>query len=155
MLTVYVRCYKLSQLLSYKRVYQLNDHVSALRILTTQVHEQGITLKKLTEESRNDSRSMKIVTFVATIYLPANLIAVSFILLYHQKIVRNQAADGLHCGQQIFSTPLIQLPTVNASPKILSVHSGIWIYIICTILLSIITLFATRMAGRRKIFLRF
>ena len=50
MLTPYFRYYKLSQLLSYKRVDQLNDHVSALRMLTTQAHDQSITLKKVDRE---------------------------------------------------------------------------------------------------------
>lgn len=120
----------LSQLLSYKNMDLLNDQVFALRTLTAQVHGQSIMLRMLTEKSGLESRTMTIVTVIATIYLPANLIA------------------------QIFSTPLVQFPKVDISPKVLSVQRGMWIYVTSSIFLAALTLLAINVVGRWKKSLR-
>jgi hypothetical protein len=52
-------------------------HGNVLTGLATQSNAQGDQLKQLANVAVNDSRSMKIVTFIATLYLPANLLAVS------------------------------------------------------------------------------
>ena len=67
---------QLTQLLSYRRADILNAHAKALRGLTATSTAQSASLRDLTEKTRMDSRCMRILTFIALIYLPANLIAV-------------------------------------------------------------------------------
>lgn len=64
------------QLLSYRRADILNSHAEALRGLTATSTAQSASLRDLTEKTRMDSRCMRILTFIALMYLPANLIAV-------------------------------------------------------------------------------
>lgn len=66
----------LIQLLSYRRADILNAHAEALRGLTATSTAQSASLRDLTEKTRTDSRCMRILTFIALIYLPASLIAV-------------------------------------------------------------------------------
>ena len=44
--------------------------------LATASNEENETIARLTEEGRRDSRSLKVLTFVAMLYLPATLMAV-------------------------------------------------------------------------------
>ena len=67
---------QLIQLLSYRRADTLNAHAKALRGLTATSTAQSASLRDLTEKTRMDSRCMRILTFIALLYLPANLIAV-------------------------------------------------------------------------------
>ena len=53
-------------------------HHSALvtNRLATASNEKNETIARLTEEARRESRSLKVLTFVAMLYLPATLMAV-------------------------------------------------------------------------------
>ena len=53
-----------------------NAHVAALRDLTAASNSQGDHLQALTQKMHKDSRFVRILTFVALVYLPASLIAV-------------------------------------------------------------------------------
>jgi hypothetical protein len=67
------------KLLEYRRSDQLNAHTIALREMTAEANLLSRRLEALSEDSRTDTRSMKILTFMASGFLPANLIAVSLI----------------------------------------------------------------------------
>ncbi|KAL9072589.1 MAG: hypothetical protein Q9161_003447 [Pseudevernia consocians] len=71
-----IQILQLIQLLSYRRADTLNAHAKALRGLTATSTAQSASLRDLTEKTRMDSRCMRILTFIALLYLPANLIAV-------------------------------------------------------------------------------
>lgn len=58
-----------------------NDHVihrhgEALNQLASQMNRETMMMNNLSEKMQRDSRSMRILTSVALIYLPASLIAV-------------------------------------------------------------------------------
>ncbi len=54
-----------------------NAHTAALRSMARAANAQSDSLREMTEKTNRDSRSVKILTFVAMMYLPASLIAVS------------------------------------------------------------------------------
>lgn len=54
---------------------QHNSHV--LTELGQAAKQENAAIMKLTEKGRRDSRSTKILTFIAMLYLPASLVAVS------------------------------------------------------------------------------
>lgn len=68
---------QLSNLLNHRKADLLTTQAHVLAGLGAQSITQGDQIKRLAEISHKDSRSMKIVTFIATFYLPANLVAVS------------------------------------------------------------------------------
>ncbi|KAK4218911.1 hypothetical protein QBC37DRAFT_478257 [Rhypophila decipiens] len=65
----------MSKLLEYRKSDQLNAQAGLLASLTAQANAQSHELRSLAYESRTDSRYTKILGFVATIYLPASLLA--------------------------------------------------------------------------------
>ena len=102
---------------------------------------QNETLRALIAESGKDSRSVKIVTFIATIYLPASLMAVSQVGVgspfstIHYKPFLTSCAVLL---QSIFSAGLIHLPQPT-DPNKLSVQGATWIYVLTSAILATIT----------------
>jgi hypothetical protein len=74
---------QLSNLLNHRKTDLLTTQAHVLAGLGAQSITQGDQIKRLAEVSHKDSRSMKIVTFIATFYLPANLVAVSCSPLLH------------------------------------------------------------------------
>ena len=71
---------QLSKLLSYRKADILNTHAEALRIVTAASNVQSTCLTDLAKKARQDSRSTRIITAIATVYLPASLLAVSSLL---------------------------------------------------------------------------
>ena len=55
----------------------MQKNTETLADLGRTAREDSAALKRLTEQTRRDSRSTKILTFVALLYLPASLVAVS------------------------------------------------------------------------------
>lgn len=68
---------QLSKLLDYRRADLLRAQTVALAQIGLQTNAQGTHLGNLAEEVRVDSRFTKKLTFIAIIYMPANLLAVS------------------------------------------------------------------------------
>ena len=54
----------------------IHETTVAMRRLSAKSSAESGIIATLTEEGRRDSRSMKILTFVAMLYLPATLLAV-------------------------------------------------------------------------------
>lgn len=69
---------QLIKLLDYRKADIQNTHVAALRSISIASNAQSDGLRALTEKTHKDSRSVKILTFIAMVYLPASLIAVSY-----------------------------------------------------------------------------
>ncbi|KIW34743.1 uncharacterized protein PV07_01501 [Cladophialophora immunda] len=70
----------LLKLLEYRKADLQTAHTVALRNMAQAANDQSNSLRQLTEQTNRDSRSVKILTFVAMMYLPASLIAVSTVL---------------------------------------------------------------------------
>lgn len=118
----------LSKLISHRRVDLLNENTLALRVLAGEANKQSHALRTLAEKSGNDSRVVRVVTFIATLYLPASLIA------------------------SIFSTGLIQLPEMEVQGGILAVQPSIWVYILSSAALTALTLAIAHGWTRRNSF---
>ena len=66
------------------RIMQATDQgiqasLSALQSIAAQTHQENMTLLKISQQGQNDSRTLKVLTIIATMYLPASLIAVSIV----------------------------------------------------------------------------
>jgi Mg2+ and Co2+ transporter CorA len=49
----------------------------ALQSIAAQNHQENIILSKVAQQGQDDSRTLKVLTIIATMYLPASLVAVS------------------------------------------------------------------------------
>ena len=105
---------------------------------------QAETLKDLAEKTSKDSRSMKVVTFISMLYLPATLIAVSITVCSISFGL--QPLTLLTLLKAIFSTSLIQLPNValelpeKSTKRTVSIQRAMWIYALSSAVLTAITL---------------
>ncbi|KAM7186761.1 hypothetical protein V8F33_011604 [Rhypophila sp. PSN 637] len=123
----------MSKLLEHRKSDQLNAQAGLLASLTAQANAQSHELRSLAYESRTDSRYTKILGFVATIYLPASLLA------------------------SVFSTDLIQLPQLMASnasdsnEKILYVSQAMWLFVLVCVALTGAMLAGTFWWTRRRL----
>jgi hypothetical protein len=66
----------------------LSGLAQTLTVLGTEANTQTGHLRSLAEESKGEARSMSVLTLIATIYIPASLLAVSsdyptFLSLHH------------------------------------------------------------------------
>jgi Mg2+ and Co2+ transporter CorA len=55
----------------------MKDNLEALNYVASSSHRAQISLTDIARESQNDSTTIKVLTVIATIYLPASLLAVS------------------------------------------------------------------------------
>lgn len=69
---------QLQNLLTLRKTDVHNAHVKTLKDLASASNAQNDKLQVLTEEMHKDSRSVRILTFIALVYLPASLMAVSY-----------------------------------------------------------------------------
>lgn len=67
---------QLMKLLDYRKADALNAHAKGIENLVSASHLQNESLRILAEKTSYDSRLMRILTFIALIYLPATLLAV-------------------------------------------------------------------------------
>ena len=74
---------QLSQILSYRNEDMLVKSSDAMRQIALAAKAENELMSTLIGESRKDSRTVKILTYTALIYLPASLVAVSFVTLAH------------------------------------------------------------------------
>ena len=68
---------QLLKLMDYRKADIQNSYSKELRRLATAANAQGDSVRELTEETVRDSQSVKRLSFVAMMFLPANLMAVS------------------------------------------------------------------------------
>jgi len=68
-------------LLEYRKADISSDLTKTLTTLSAQGNTQTGHLRILAEESTAGSKSMSVLTVIATIYIPANLIAVSHLAI--------------------------------------------------------------------------
>jgi len=96
----------------------IRENVIALQAITFQSHKEGQVLGKIAQQSQKDSIALKGLTFIATIYLPAALVAT------------------------IFSSNLIQ--SVSDSTRQSSSHfvvaNQFWIFVVSTVGLTAVTI---------------
>jgi Mg2+ and Co2+ transporter CorA len=55
----------------------MRNNLDILQRTASQIHGDNATLTQLARQGHKDSRTLKILSIVATLYLPASLIAVS------------------------------------------------------------------------------
>jgi hypothetical protein len=53
--------------------------MNAVQRIAAQTHQENVTLAELSRKSRTDAKVLKLLTVIATMYLPATLTAVSAI----------------------------------------------------------------------------
>lgn len=125
--------------MDYRNDDTIKENGVIMASMATAANAQNQTLKVLAEKTQKDSRSMRIITFIAMAYLPATLIAV------RKSVVRiNETLDSMS-QQTLFSTSILQISSTgdSSSPTMLRVHKEIWIYVFATLVLTGITLVVT------------
>ncbi|KAF2806245.1 uncharacterized protein BDZ99DRAFT_523709 [Mytilinidion resinicola] len=107
----------LSKLLEYRKVDKMNGNTIVLTRMETVACSQRDHLKHILQKTGTESRLTKVLTFIATVYMPANLIAA------------------------IFSSDLVHVPSGPAEPDfgILHVRKAMWVYAVLSVTLSSIT----------------
>lgn len=68
---------KLLKLSDTRKIDMQNSHTEVLKNMAIASSAQGDSLRELAEKTHKDSRSIKTLTFIAMVYLPASLVAVS------------------------------------------------------------------------------
>jgi hypothetical protein len=71
------RAFQLAKLLDYRQFDLMNSNTASLARIGQLASSQRDHLKSILEESKADSSWTKVFSFIATMHLPANLIAVS------------------------------------------------------------------------------
>ena len=118
-------------------------------------------IRALLEGSVKDSKTLKTLTFIALIYLPANLIAVSLdhslrlqkeaycaeqnsICYYEWDEIFN-AKQSTSFIQGIFNSNLLSFNELNhnSSSQHLTISKGVWLYFVLSALLTMLTVGAT------------
>jgi hypothetical protein len=67
----------LLKILDYRHDENIRLNVSGTRELLVAAEQESTMLKDIAKRTQQDSRSMKIVTFIALVYLPGTFVAVS------------------------------------------------------------------------------
>jgi hypothetical protein len=93
----------------------------------------------LLAKAQKDSRTVKILTFVAMLYLPASLIAVSCV---SSVLMISDSDDNFHMRQTIFSSQLVQFSPAETTGAQQGFHlsNEFWVYPVFTFVLMVITL---------------
>lgn len=99
-----------------------------LQSIATATHNESENMRKLAENGKKDSDQIKALTLIATMYLPASLLAVSDIM----SVLSLSAINKL---QTIFSSNLIATRDFggNSGRSYFVVASQFWIYVVLTI----------------------
>ncbi|KAK5454370.1 hypothetical protein LTS15_006370 [Exophiala xenobiotica] len=88
----------LLKLLEYRKADLQTTQTVALRNMAQAANDQSNSLRQLTEQTNRDSRSVKILTFVAMMYLPASLIAVSIPILISTNFKQSHLLTSYYPG---------------------------------------------------------
>lgn len=68
---------QLLKILDYRHDENIRLNVSGTRELLVAAEQESNILKTIAKQTQQDSHSMKIVTFIALVYLPGTLVAAS------------------------------------------------------------------------------
>ena len=122
----------------------------ALECLSQAKARDNGNLARMTKETQKDSRTMRIVTVVALIYLPANVVLVRISYQYIPSMWNLLTPFS----KSFFSTELVSFqatePVADATSVFqMKVHSQVWIPIVLTLLLTTRTLAAVSIIDRR------
>jgi hypothetical protein len=55
----------------------IRENIVSLEAISLESHEESRVLRRIAQQTEKDSITLKTLTFIATVYLPASLIAVS------------------------------------------------------------------------------
>ncbi len=113
----------------------MQGNLNVMEKIAFESHEENVNLSQIADRNEKDSRMVKWMTLIATAYLPASLVAVSypFLLRCFNWMLR------LGPMKTIFSSSLIQLRQSNETSEHLIVASQFWIYVLVTVLLTGVT----------------
>ena len=104
------------------------------------------------QSTHEDSVALKSLTRVATIYLPATLIAVSALSRVEIRL-ESLFIDVLH--QTVFSSGLVQLESSGSNDGKGKTHfvivSEFWIYPVATVILTVLTFIFTLIIDKRRV----
>lgn len=141
---------QLSQILNYRNEDMLVKSNDALRKSGDAMREIALAAKAENElmsallgKSQRDSRTVKVLTYIALIYLPASLVAVSGLMPLPQgHHGQNLLTDGGFFIKEIFNSNLVQ--TINGNTettgaRLVLAHS-FWLYPCITLGLMVLTL---------------
>jgi hypothetical protein len=103
-------------------------------------------MKRLTQELHNDSKLIKILTFIAMLYTPASLMAVSTLLIFYTpcaitKQCNRASLTGLI--QTIFSSNLVRVVSNSqdaSDPVHMVLTSDFWKFPLLTVSLVVVTI---------------
>lgn len=104
----------------------MQSNLLTIRSTVSDSHRENATIAEIAKESRKYSEKLKALTFIATMYLPATLVAT------------------------IFSSTLIQWQAGDTSPdgsrgSHYTITSQFWIYVLTTLILMILTFIGARL----------
>jgi hypothetical protein len=115
----------------------MRDILRILVDLGISAKEENALLVRLSEQGQKDARFTKIIAFVALLYLPATLIAVSE---YNQ--LKNESLVDTTCLQSVFSSNLVQtVSTTDPAERTRMIAAPqFWTFPVLTIVLTMITI---------------
>lgn len=137
--------HKLFKILDHRNDAVLHNNGHSLRTLAEKSASQSSLMLSMAELARYDSRTMRIVSFIALIYLPVNLVSVS-----------GKSAGGKHRWdhrilamltrfhpQTFFSSNIVQLATRDIVNPVVELQKEVGLFVGVTVLLTVLTVAGT------------
>jgi len=104
----------------------MQSNLLMIRATVSDSHRENTTIAEIARESRKYSEGLKALTFIATMYLPATLVATIFSSTLIQWQAGDTRADG--SGESHYM-----------------ITSQFWIYVVSTLVLMILTFICARL----------
>lgn len=134
---------QLSQILDFRNEeetisssHTMRDMLKVLTDLGTSAQQESESLRMLSEQAQDDARFTKILTFIAMLYLPASLVAVS------SPSIRDRTPSCSSCDQTVFSSNLIESVASDQTqePQRFATTAQFWLFPVLALALTIVTL---------------
>ena len=107
-----------------------------LQRITSQIQHEDVKLAEIARQTQKESKRVQVLSIIATVYLPATLIAV-------RTIFSSQVVTA-HLHQTIFSSSLLQLRANDVNDPAKGSHvvisSQFWIFVFTSFCLAVVTL---------------
>ena len=107
-----------------------------LQRITSQIQHEDVKLAAIARQTQKESKRVQVLSTVATVYLPASLIAV--------RRTSSSQATTAHLYQTIFSSSLLQMRANDVNDPAKGSHivisSQFWIFVVTSICLAAVTL---------------
>ena len=137
---------KLFQLLGFRSDNLLHQNGNSLREFASAASSENKSMLSLSKETSIDSRATRIAAFISLAYLPAGVVAVSYLEnLRYCSLVADQVSRHI---QAIFNSNLVDLGQSGQSGFV--VRKEMWIFVLLTVGLSWITLMAWWILERKQ-----